>query len=251
MASSYPISKITVYYKRFEGGSVYTVESGKKNITSTGITGNAPYIEETMTDGSGTNVDTWLYNGRYTIGGTVYDMWENRDGSDTDYFTNVIVDDSGIAFKEVGEDGLVAIEYTGSDELVLEVFDRDSDNYVFLPCPSSYVGNSSTLVSSARNSVGVVIGDIVREDVSKVELTWNYLTLRQYAAISRLFSSTYGGSYFVKVKFFDATANGWIERIMYPNDRAFETAPITLVENIPVGFTNVSLHLIDTCREVS
>lgn len=128
--------------------------------------------------------------------------------------------------------------------------DRANNDYVCLPCPSEYSGSSSTLVNSARNVKGVVIGEVIASDIAKVEITWNYLTRTQYSEIAKLFERLYGGSFFVKVKFFDSVKNDWNEKIMYPNDRSFHTAKIKLVNGMPVGYTNVSLHLIDTGKEV-
>mgnify|MGYP003287411265 FL=1 len=41
-----------------------------------------------------------------------------------------------------------------------------------LPEPSSYSGTTSTIVDSARNVKGYVVGSVVRSDVAKVELSW-------------------------------------------------------------------------------
>ena len=43
---------------------------------------------------------------------------------------------------------------------------------VALPEPSAYSGNTATIVDSARNLEGRVIGSVVRDDVAKVELSW-------------------------------------------------------------------------------
>ena len=44
-----------------------------------------------------------------------------------------------------------------------------------LPEPSEYKANTATLVDSARNVQGYVIGSVVRNDVAKVELKWRAL----------------------------------------------------------------------------
>ena len=56
-------------------------------------------------------------------------------------------------------------------------------NGVELPEPSSYDGTTSTIVDSGRNVQGKVVGAVVRPDVAKVSMSWNYLTARQWADI--------------------------------------------------------------------
>ena len=41
-----------------------------------------------------------------------------------------------------------------------------------LPEPSTYSGNTSTLVDSSRNVEGRMIGAVVRDNVGKIELSW-------------------------------------------------------------------------------
>lgn len=258
MASSFPLNKIKCFYIRLLSNG-YCGRGTNGTFTNAYIDKYVPYIENSYTDTDGTNVEVWKYKCRETIGGVAYDCWEKISGDGTFdpdnqvgvyAYTNIIVAENGKEFLEIADKNLVSVAYSGTDTTIAEVLSKNEDGFYNLPCPSAYHGNTSTLVSSSRNSKGVVIGDIVREDISKVEITWNFLTLKEYSAIARLFSSTYGGSFFVKVNFFDATANGWLTKIMYPNDREFESAKITLIDGKPVGFTNVSLHLIDTCKEV-
>ena len=90
---------------------------------------------------------------------------------------------------------------------------------VALPEPSTYSGNTSTLVDSARNVEGVMIGSVIRDDVAKVEMTWRYLTVQQWASINRLFKRSAGGSFINSVTFFDQAAGTYITRQMYVNDR--------------------------------
>ena len=44
------------------------------------------------------------------------------------------------------------------------------------PEPSTYNATTSTIVDSARNVQGRVVGAVVRHDVAKIELSWKYLT---------------------------------------------------------------------------
>lgn len=64
-------------------------------------------------------------------------------------------------------------------------------NGVDLPEPSSYEATTSTIVDSGRNVQGKVVGSVVRHDVAKVSLKWNYLTAQQWAAILSLFTTRF------------------------------------------------------------
>lgn len=115
-----------------------------------------------------------------------------------------------------------------------------------LPTPSSYVGLTSTIVDSGRNTEGVMIGAVIREDVGKVEMSWNYLTVAQWSAILKKFSSVHGGSFSQNVTFFDQVRADWITREMYVNDRTsaglIQLDPIT---GAPRGWKNPKLSLIE------
>ena len=82
------------------------------------------------------------------------------------------------------------------------------------PEPSTYKGTTSTIVDSARNAKGVMIGSVIRDDVGKVELTWRYLTVAQWAAINQCFKESSGGHFINNVEFFDQTAGTWVTRKM-------------------------------------
>lgn len=91
--------------------------------------------------------------------------------------------------------------------------------YAF-PEPSTYNGISATIVDSARNTDGYVIGSVIREDVAKVELTWNMLTVDQWSRILQCFDSKYGGSFYNNVTFFNQTSGSFETREMYVSDRS-------------------------------
>lgn len=129
---------------------------------------------------------------------------------------------------------------------LVSVFNVVNNEWVDLPCPSSYKGTSETVVDSARNSKAQVIATVVASDVAKVEMGWNYLTREQFSNIAKLFESKYNGSFFVRVRFFDMVKNDYDERIMYPGNRMADTAKIKLENGQPVGYTGTKLSLIDT-----
>ena len=109
------------------------------------------------------------------------------------------------------------------------------------PEPSTYSATTSTIVDSARNVSGYVVGSVVRHDVAKVELTWRYLTADQWARILSLF--TY--SFYNDVRFYNQATAGYDVRTMYISDRTAgmwrrhpETGAI-------MGWTNCSLSLVE------
>ena len=87
------------------------------------------------------------------------------------------------------------------------------------PEPSTYSGNTATLVDSARNTEGVMIGAVIRDDVAKVEVSWRYLTIDQWASIQKCFRQGSGGTFINLVSFFDQTVGGWVTKEMYVSDR--------------------------------
>lgn len=85
-----------------------------------------------------------------------------------------------------------------------------------LPEPSTYEALTSTIVDSGRNTQGVVIGAVVRADVAKVELSWRYLTARQWADVLSLFTESFSN----EVTFFNQATADYTTREMYISDRS-------------------------------
>ena len=145
-----------------------------------------------------------------------------------------------------------------SSRALVSVYKESTSTWVDLPCHSDYEASASTVVDSARNSKGVVVGEPILEDVAKIELQWNFLTVAQYSQIAQLFDSAYGGSFFNYVSYFDVvkgdfdsnnsgTPTSATHRIFYPNDRKVKFAHIKLdSDGKPIGYVGVQLHLIDT-----
>lgn len=119
-------------------------------------------------------------------------------------------------------------------------------NGVELPMPSSYVGLTADLVDSGRNAEGYVVGAVVREDVAKVELSWRFLTIKQWSDVIKLFNSKYGGQFMQEVTFFNQTSAEFETRTMYVGDRtssgAFKVDPET---GMPLGWQECKLSLIE------
>lgn len=112
---------------------------------------------------------------------------------------------------------------------------------VALPEPSEYSANTSTLVDSARNVSGYVIGSVIRNDVAKVELKWRYLTAQQWASVLSLFTNNFYNS----VTFFNQATAGYTTRQMYVSDRSagiWRRHPET---GAVMGFTDCALSLVE------
>lgn len=112
---------------------------------------------------------------------------------------------------------------------------------VALPEPSFYDASTSTLVDSARNVSGYVVGSVVRSDVAKIEIKWRYLTARQWANVLSLFTN----SFYNNVTFFNQATADYTTRQMYVSDRSAgmwrrhpETGEV-------MGWTDCSLSLVE------
>ena len=113
------------------------------------------------------------------------------------------------------------------------------------PEPSAYTGNTSTLVDSARNARGKMIGSVIRDDVSKVEISWKYLTVEQWARIQQCFRKSAGGKFINLVDFFDQSVGGWVTKEMYVSDRKSGMWRRDPKNGDVLGWTDCSLSLIE------
>lgn len=89
-----------------------------------------------------------------------------------------------------------------------------------VPDPSNYTGKTITIVDGARNTKGVMIGGVIRDDVGKVECKWKYITARDWAELLSKFSIARGGSYTNMITFLCQDSNSWETRKMYVSDRS-------------------------------
>ena len=110
-----------------------------------------------------------------------------------------------------------------------------------MPEPSEYSANTATLVDSARNVNGYVVGSVIRNDVAKVELKWRYLTAAQWAKILSLFNR----SFYNSVTFYNQSTGDYTTREMYVGDRSagmWRRHPET---GAVMGWTECSLSLVE------
>lgn len=114
-----------------------------------------------------------------------------------------------------------------------------------LPAPSTYSGTVSTIVDSARNAHGVVIGSVIRENIAKVDMTWKFISAEDWATLMQKFIGEYGGSYFNDVTFFCSTVNDWVTRRMYVNgDRTDNGIFLRREDGSIRGYTGSRIALI-------
>ena len=109
------------------------------------------------------------------------------------------------------------------------------------PEPSEYSGQTSTLVDSARNVRGYVIGSVVRHDVAKIELSWRYLTAQQWAQVIGPFNT----NFYCTVEFFNQATGSYTTRQMYVSDRKagmWRRHPVT---GAVMGWVGCELSLVE------
>lgn len=109
------------------------------------------------------------------------------------------------------------------------------------PEPSTYNATTSTIVDSARNVQGRVVGSVVRHDVAKIELSWKYLTAEQWAQILSLFTN----SFYNDVTFLNQVTNRYDTRTMYVGDRNAGMWRRNPQTGAVMGYTGASLSLVE------
>lgn len=123
-----------------------------------------------------------------------------------------------------------------------------------VPVPSSYVGNTATIVDSARNVEGRMIGTVVRNDVAKITMTWAFISSEDWAALLKQFEPAYGGAFTRSVTFFNQTSGTLETRTMYVSDRNSSGSFLTHTEHtttdsskigLPHGYQGATFSLIE------
>ena len=115
---------------------------------------------------------------------------------------------------------------------------------VAIPNPSEYNATTSTVVDSARNAEGVMVGGVIRDDLAKVEMKWKFLPVDTWATIGKLFKISSGGSFINECTFFDETEGDFITRNLYVSDRtagAYQMGPDGKIR----GWVDCRLALIE------
>lgn len=112
------------------------------------------------------------------------------------------------------------------------------------PEPSTYDCTTATIVDSGRNTQGYVIGAVIRDDVARANMTWNFITVSDWASILSKFSKKKQGKFYNDVTLFLQDSGDWETREMYVSDR---TAKIFLrnPDGSIKGYQNAALSLIE------
>lgn len=114
-------------------------------------------------------------------------------------------------------------------------------NGVEWPEPSTYSANTATLVDSARNVEGRVVGSVIRNDVAKIEISWRYLTAQQWANVIGPFTS----NFYCTVKFFNQATADYTTRQMYVSDRTASMWRRHPDTGAVMGWTDLKLSLVE------
>ena len=112
------------------------------------------------------------------------------------------------------------------------------------PAPSTFQSTTATIVDSARNVQGVVIGSVVRENVLKASMSWKFISASDWANMLAQFDSTRGGSFYQTATIFVQDTNQWETRTVYVSDRVsniFLRNPDGTIK----GYTDASLSLVE------
>ena len=110
-----------------------------------------------------------------------------------------------------------------------------------LPEPSTYNATTSTIVDSARNVQGRVVGSVVRHDIAKIELSWKYLTVKQWAAVLSLFTN----DFYVSVRFLNQATGNYDVRTMYCSDRSASGWRRNPTTGELMGWTGCQMSLVE------
>ncbi len=109
------------------------------------------------------------------------------------------------------------------------------------PEPSKYNANTATMVDSARNLQGKMVGAVVRHDVAKIDISWRFLTAEQWSSILTPFSTNFENN----VTFFNQVTAAWETRRMYVSDRSAGMWRRHPTQRHVMGWTECRLALIE------
>jgi len=113
------------------------------------------------------------------------------------------------------------------------------------PDPSEYEANTATIVDSARNTQGMMIGSVILNDVAKATMSWRFISVQDWAAILQKFDNRFvGGNFIQNVTFFNQTVGTWETRKMYVSDRSAKIFKRDENGDI-IGYVGARLSLID------
>ena len=101
---------------------------------------------------------------------------------------------------------------------------------------------TATMVDSARNANGVMVGQKVGRDVAKLDsLVGPHLTAEQWSEILQEMEN-----FFVEVEYPDMVTNSWQTRTFYCGDRTAKVYKLDPDTGLPSEYLECKCNLIDT-----
>lgn len=86
---------------------------------------------------------------------------------------------------------------------------------VTVPISSTYKSTASTIVDSSRNAEGVLVANVIRQRLTKIEATFRVISCENYSKIAKFLNA----NFYFYAYYFDEDDNEWQVRYFYPNDR--------------------------------
>ena len=118
------------------------------------------------------------------------------------------------------------------------------NGYDLPPCKRGVNIIVSTVVDSARNANGVVVGQKIGRDLYKIDtLEWAWLTAEEWSKILKVLNDFY-----VRLTFYDPVANAPRTITVYPSDRRAEPYYVD-DSGKPTHFRNCKVNLVDTGKD--
>lgn len=116
-------------------------------------------------------------------------------------------------------------------------------NGIELPQPSRGLGlHIATLVDSARNSRGEVIGQKIGRDQQKIEnVEWKVLSAAEWGRILQILDA----NFYSEVKYVDMVTGRWTTRRMYCGDRTAKVFKVDPQTGLPTMYSECKVNFID------
>lgn len=116
-------------------------------------------------------------------------------------------------------------------------------NDVAFPYPDKDSGlqTIATIVDGARTADGVMRGEKIGRDQSKIEMTWNVLTPSEWSKMLQIFNANFTFT----IRYIDMVTNNWTTRTFYVGDRSAKPFLIDPSTNKPKYYINCKANVID------
>ena len=108
------------------------------------------------------------------------------------------------------------------------------------PDKDSGLQTVATLVNSARTADGVMRGEKIGRDQSKIELMWNVLTPEKWSQMLQQFED-----FTFTIRYIDMVTNDWVTRRFYVGDRSAKPFLIDPETNRPKYYVQCKANVVD------